>query len=108
MLCSVHGRQYLHLIKAKRGEQYQIGNNHGRINGWTDIIYGGEQSAMICMIDGCNEQSSVTINAPEGDPEPFEICLCKQHWDTLSPDLYKEFAVTNLDASTIRLDKSRH
>jgi hypothetical protein len=40
VLCAVHGRQYLHLIKAKRGQQYQIGNNHGRINGWTDTIYG--------------------------------------------------------------------
>jgi hypothetical protein len=40
VLCSVHGRQYLHLVKGKRGDQYQIGNNHGSINGWTNAIYG--------------------------------------------------------------------
>jgi len=33
VLCTCHG-QYLHLIKAVRGDQYQIGNNHGKINGW--------------------------------------------------------------------------
>ena len=42
VLCKVAGRQYLHLVKAVQGERYQIGNNHGRINGWTtrDSIYG--------------------------------------------------------------------
>ena len=42
VLCKVNGRQYLHLIKAIRGERYQIGNNRGHINGWTsgNSIYG--------------------------------------------------------------------
>lgn len=42
VLCKVNGRQYLHLIKAKRGKQYQIGNNKGGINGWitSNSIYG--------------------------------------------------------------------
>jgi hypothetical protein len=35
VLCKVNGAQYLHLIKAVSGERYQIGNNKGRINGWT-------------------------------------------------------------------------
>jgi hypothetical protein len=35
VLCKVRGMQYLHLIKAISGESYQIGNNRGRINGWT-------------------------------------------------------------------------
>lgn len=35
VLCKVHGNRYLHLVKAIRGDQVQIGNNHGRINGWT-------------------------------------------------------------------------
>jgi hypothetical protein len=35
VLCKVGGRQYLHLIKAVQGDRYQIGNNRGRINGWT-------------------------------------------------------------------------
>lgn len=35
VLCKVGGSQYLHLIKAIQGDRYQIGNNHGRINGWT-------------------------------------------------------------------------
>jgi hypothetical protein len=42
VLCKVNGSQYLHLIKAIRGERYQIGNNIGRINGWVtkNSIYG--------------------------------------------------------------------
>jgi hypothetical protein len=34
VLCKVNGAEYVHLIKAVRGEQFQIGNNRGRINGW--------------------------------------------------------------------------
>jgi hypothetical protein len=42
VLCKVGGAQYLHLIKAIRGQQYQIGNNRGGINGWVSrhAIYG--------------------------------------------------------------------
>ncbi len=37
VLCKVKGHEYLHLIKAIKGKQYQIGNNRGRINGWISI-----------------------------------------------------------------------
>lgn len=42
VLCKVKGRHFLHLIKAIRGDQYQIGNNKGGINGWITekAIYG--------------------------------------------------------------------
>ncbi|TMQ30611.1 MAG: hypothetical protein E6K70_23900 [Planctomycetota bacterium] len=42
VLCKVNGRQYLHLIKARNGDRFQIGNNRGRLNGWTsrNSIYG--------------------------------------------------------------------
>lgn len=42
VLCKVNGRQYLHLIKAIKPGQFQIGNNKGRINGWCSAgcIYG--------------------------------------------------------------------
>lgn len=46
VLCKVRGSQYLHLVKAVRAhgaaKSYQIGNNHGHINGWIsgDGIYG--------------------------------------------------------------------
>lgn len=42
VLCKVAGNQYLHLISAIRGDEIQISNNHGRVNGWTsrDKIYG--------------------------------------------------------------------
>jgi len=42
VLCKVRSYQYLHLIKAIRGPQYQIGNNIGGINGWigTNAIFG--------------------------------------------------------------------
>jgi hypothetical protein len=34
VLCKVRGAEYLHLIKAIRADQFQIGNNRGGINGW--------------------------------------------------------------------------
>jgi hypothetical protein len=42
VLCIVRGAQYLHFIKATEMRGYQIGNNRGRINGWTsrNKIYG--------------------------------------------------------------------
>ena len=42
VLCRVKGRHYLHLIKATRKGQYQIGNNKGHINGWIhkNAVYG--------------------------------------------------------------------
>jgi hypothetical protein len=42
VLCKVRGREYLHLIKAVRGDRYQIGNNRGHVNGWVSrqAIYG--------------------------------------------------------------------
>lgn len=42
VLCKVNGQQYLHLIKAVQGDRFKIGNNRGRINGWTsrNCIYG--------------------------------------------------------------------
>jgi hypothetical protein len=35
VLCKVRGTEYLHIVKAIRGAEYQIGKNVGRINGWT-------------------------------------------------------------------------
>lgn len=42
VLCKVRSAQYLHLVKAVRGAQYQIGNNVGGVNGWIsrNSIYG--------------------------------------------------------------------
>lgn len=42
VLCKVKGREYLHLITATRGTQFQIGNNKGRVNGWVsaNAIFG--------------------------------------------------------------------
>ena len=42
VLWKVNSNEYLHLIKAMNGKQFQIGNNRGRINGWigTNSIYG--------------------------------------------------------------------
>ncbi len=42
VLCKVRGQEYLHLIKATRGQQFQIGNNRGGINGWitANAIFG--------------------------------------------------------------------
>jgi len=35
VLCTVKGRDYLHLVKAVAGAAVQIGNNRGGVNGWT-------------------------------------------------------------------------
>lgn len=42
VLVHVHGRDYLHLVKAKDGHRLQIGNNRGGINGWVgcQAVYG--------------------------------------------------------------------
>jgi hypothetical protein len=42
VLVKVKGTVYLHLITALEKERVQIGNNHGRINGWTSKanVYG--------------------------------------------------------------------
>jgi len=42
VLCTVNGRDYLHLVKAISGGKYQIGNNRGGVNGWIEAqrIYG--------------------------------------------------------------------
>lgn len=42
VLVRVRGTDYLHLVKAKRGEQFLIGNNRGGVNGWVSgrAIYG--------------------------------------------------------------------
>jgi hypothetical protein len=34
VLCKVLQAEYLHLVKAIDGDQFQIGNNRGRLNGW--------------------------------------------------------------------------
>jgi hypothetical protein len=42
VLCRVAGKQYLHIVKARTETQFLIGNNHGKLNGWTSPghIYG--------------------------------------------------------------------
>lgn len=42
VLCKVNGKQYLHLVLGVDSgkDRAQIGNNKGRVNGWTHNIYG--------------------------------------------------------------------
>jgi hypothetical protein len=42
VLVRVQGTDYLHLIKARDGQRFLIGNNRGGINGWVgpNAIYG--------------------------------------------------------------------
>lgn len=40
VLAKVKGRYFLHKITAIKGDQYQISNNHGHVNGWSSKIYG--------------------------------------------------------------------
>ena len=42
VLCNVAGGQYLHLVKQINGDQLLIGNNRGKVNGWTSgPLFGG-------------------------------------------------------------------
>jgi hypothetical protein len=39
--CKVRGKFYTHLVKAiEQDKGALIGNNHGKINGWTKQVYG--------------------------------------------------------------------
>lgn len=40
VLCRVRSNEYLHLVKAVDGDRFLIGNNHGKINGWTRAVFG--------------------------------------------------------------------
>ncbi len=41
VFCKVHGNVFTHLVKGKSDKRgLLIGNNHGRINGWTKNVYG--------------------------------------------------------------------
>lgn len=49
VLVRVGRSTYLHKVVAKEAGRVQIGNNHGRVNGWTDL----SNVAGICIeIDG--------------------------------------------------------
>ena len=38
--CSVKGKRYTHLVKEISDKGCLIGNNRGKINGWTKKVYG--------------------------------------------------------------------
>lgn len=41
VFCKVRGNVFTHLVKGKSDKRgLLIGNNHGRINGWTKSVYG--------------------------------------------------------------------
>lgn len=42
VFCKVRGNYYLHLVKAVQSDhsRVQIGNNRGKVNGWTSSVYG--------------------------------------------------------------------
>ena len=40
VFCKVKGNFYVHLVTALKENQVQIGNNKGKINGWTSQIFG--------------------------------------------------------------------
>ncbi len=41
VFCKVKGNYYTHLVKGKNEKRgCLIGNNHGRLNGWTKNVYG--------------------------------------------------------------------
>jgi sRNA-binding protein len=37
VFCKVGSNYFTHLVTAIKGEQVQISNNHGHVNGWTKI-----------------------------------------------------------------------
>jgi len=63
--CKVKGNLYTHLVKAKDDKKgCQIGNNHGRINGWTKNIYGKVTKVYSSAEEAEELNSSVTKDKP--------------------------------------------
>jgi hypothetical protein len=75
VLCRVKGREYLHLIKAKRKGSYQIGNNRGGINGWIGphSIYG-----RLVRVEGKGlKYVNMRVRDIVGKPGKTEVrCVC--------------------------------
>lgn len=40
VLSKVKGRVYLHKVTGKKGNQIQVSNNRGYVNGWTKTVFG--------------------------------------------------------------------
>ncbi len=63
VLARVAGSVYLHLVTAIAGGRVQIGNNRGRINGWT----GQERVFGLCVeVDGVARKNTDTKIRPSG------------------------------------------
>jgi len=57
--CKVQGNLYTHLVKAKSEKKgCLIGNNHGRINGWTKNVYGKVTKVYSSMDEVKQEETS--------------------------------------------------
>lgn len=54
--CNVKGKNYLHLVKRVQHGSVQIGNMHGKINGWTEVVYG----KVVKIEDGDDNPSKAT------------------------------------------------
>jgi hypothetical protein len=73
VLCKVHGREYLHLVKAIQGQRFQIGNNRGHVNGWVSAksIYGK------CTAVGAENRVDQDENCPPSSPR--DVRTSKPH-----------------------------
>jgi hypothetical protein len=57
--CKVKGNLYTHLVKAKNAKRgCLIGNNHGRVNGWTKQVYGKVTKVYSSMDEVKREETS--------------------------------------------------
>jgi hypothetical protein len=70
VLCKVHGREYLHLVKAIQGQRFQIGNNRGHVNGWVSAksIYGK------CTAVGVENRIDQDENRPPSSVQDAKTC----------------------------------
>lgn len=69
VLAKVNRYVYTHLVKALRQGQVLIGNNHGRINGWTSLE---NVFAIVSAIDGRPVASAQSKIARVGIPTAEE------------------------------------
>jgi hypothetical protein len=57
--CKVKGNLYTHLVKAQNDKRgCLIGNNHGRINGWTKKVYGKVTKVYSSVEEAKREETS--------------------------------------------------
>lgn len=107
VLCTVHGNEYLHIVKAIDGGRFQIGNNHGFINGWIgpNSIHGKcvriEPDAARVATDSSSRQ---LLGQPKASPRVATAqCFVRVSWRRLCRSPTRRAAFRTYARSSVRI-----